>query len=717
MLSQELRARAERFLPARVRAQIYNPQVRPHWIDGSRFWYRRESPDGVTIMVVDAETGKATPAPDPAAFNEAAPSSAPGESRSPDGKLAAFRRGDDLWVRDVASGAERQLTFDGAPHHAYAKSPDANLTTVTLARRGITLPPGVLWSPDSSRVFTSRLDERDVADLPLVQHVPDSGNARPVLHSIKVAHVGDPGLPIESHLVIDARTGESVWAKTDPHVTGVMTAIEKGEAWWSSDSTRVFFLGHDRHSRRLTLHELTATTGAVREVISETAETYHDVNVSVLGLCNIRVLAEQSEVIWFSQRDGWAHLYLHDLRTGARKNRITQGEWVVRDVVHVDPIARRILFLAGGVDPKLNPDFRTLCSIGFDGSGFKVLTPEPHDHSIAFPAKRQPRDAIRPVGEIGEFLAPSGKYFVHTHSTLEKPPVSVLRRIDGSLIAELETASLAPDLANAWRWPEPFVAKAADGETDLYGAIWRPTDFDHGRKYPVIDYIYPGPQRGQTPTVALADKLTDLGHAVLPQAFAELGFIVVNVDGRGTPHRSKAFHDFSYGKMRDPGSLADHVHVLKELARRHVEINLERVGIMGHSGGGYASVRALLEYPDFFHAAVATSGNHDQRGYSFSFPEKYQGPFVRNADGSTNYDDAANPPLAHRLQGKLLLAYGDMDDNVHPALTIQLIAALIKADKDFDVLVLPNDDHTTVWSNPWFLRRAMEFMVTHLRAE
>jgi dipeptidyl-peptidase-4 len=311
MLPKELRARAERFLPAaRVRAQIYNPQVRPHWIDDSHFWYRRESADGVTIVVVDAETAKATPAPDPAAFAEAAPPSAPGETRSPDGKRAAFRRGDDLWVREVGSGAERQLTFDGAPHHAYAKSPDMNLTTVTLARRGITLPAGVLWSPDSSRLFTSRLDEREVADLPLVQHVPDSGSARPVLHTMKVALVGDAGLPMESHLVIDADTGETVWAKSGPHVTGVMTCIEKGEAWWSPDSTRVFFLDHDRHSRRLTLHELDAATGAVREVITETADTYHDVNVSVLGLCNIHVLADQNEVIWFSQRDGWGHLYL-----------------------------------------------------------------------------------------------------------------------------------------------------------------------------------------------------------------------------------------------------------------------------------------------------------------------------------------------------------------------------------------------------------------------
>jgi dipeptidyl aminopeptidase/acylaminoacyl peptidase len=717
MLSDEVRARTERFQPARVRARIYNPQARPHWIGNSdRFWYRRESPDGVSIMVVDAETGRITPADDPAALTAQPEPDPPGEVRSPDGMHAAFRRGADLWVRELGSGFERQLTLDGVPHHEYAKSPDMNLTTITLARRRIMLPPGVLWSPDSTRLFTSRLDERAVADLPLVQHVPDSGVTRPVLHTIKVAHVGDPDLPMERHVVIDAATGEVAWARSGPHVAGVMTCIEKGEAWWSPDSTRVFFLDHDRFSKRLTLHELDAATGVVREVISETAETFHEVNISVIGLCNIRVLTEQCEVIWFSQRDGWAHLYLYDLQTGALKNRITEGEWVVRDLVHVDPVGQWILFLAGGVDPKVSPYYRTLCSVGFDGSAFKVLTPEPYDHSLAFPQRRQPRDAVRPVGETGDFLSPSGRFFVHTHSTLERLPVSVLRRIDGSVVAELETASLDPALAKNWRWPEPFTAKAADDVTDLYGAIWRPSDFDPRRKYPVIDYIYPGPQRGQTPTVMLADKLTELFNATVPQSFAELGFVVVNLDGRGTPLRSKAFHDFSYGKMRDPGSLADHVHVLRELALRHTEIDLRRVGIMGHSGGGYASVRALLEYPEFFHAAVATSGNHDQRGYSFSFPEKYQGPFVRNVDGSTNYDDAANPPLAHRLKGKLLLAYGEMDDNVHPALTLQLIAALIKADKDFDVIVLPNDDHTTVWNNPYFLRRAMEFMVRHLHA-
>jgi dipeptidyl aminopeptidase/acylaminoacyl peptidase len=214
----------------------------------------------------------------------------------------------------------------------------------------------------------------------------------------------------------------------------------------------------------------------------------------------------------------------------------------------------------------------------------------------------------------------------------------------------------------------------------------------------------------------LTDIPGELGRSSLPQVFAELGFVVINVDGRGTPLRSKAFHDFSYGRLHDPGTLADHVATLRQLGQRHAWIDLSRVGIMGHSGGGYASVRALLDYPEVFHAAVATSGNHDQLGYSFAWTEKYMGEVVRNPDGTTNYARAANPPYVGNLRGKLLIGTGDMDDNVTPALTMQLAAALIAADKDFEFIPLPNDDHTTVWGKPYFLRRAMEFMARHLGA-
>ncbi|MFI5011096.1 MAG: prolyl oligopeptidase family serine peptidase [Hyphomicrobiales bacterium] len=768
MLTAERRARAERYLAPNLRPSLYNPQLRPHWIGAAdRFWYRHESPDGVSFTLVDAATGIRQPAFDHAAAAAALaavtdtpchpqrlpiaaldltalpmlrlrlpdgrwvrlpeigaavaepppPALRPGEVRSPDGTRAVFCRDHDLWLRDLATSGEVRLTSDGAAHHAYGKSPDMNLTTATLARRGIRLPANVMWSPDGRKLLTSRLDERDVLDLPLVQHVPDGGGARPVLLALKFAFSGDAALPLETHCIIDISTGRLTTGVSGPHVTGMTTCIEKEEAWWSADSTRVFFLDRDRFWQRLTLSELTAATGIVRAVHTETAATFIDTNLSVLGLPNIRVLEASGEFIWFSQQDGWAHLYLHDLATGALKHRITQGDWVVRDLVHVDEAARSIEFLAAGLDSRDNPYHRTLCRIGLDGTGLAVLTPGGGDHALAMPIKRIPRDHIRPEPEIGAWRAPSGHYFVHTRSDLTTLPVSDLRRADGTLVARLATTDIAAGLAADWRWPTPFRVSAADDRTELFGALWRPTDFDPSRKYPVIDYIYPGPQRGQLPTVMLTDILPELGRACLPQAFAELGFVVIAVDGRGTPLRSKAFHDLCYGNLHDPGTLADHVATLRQLAARHAWIDLSRVGIMGHSGGGYASVRALLDYPDVFHAAVATAGNHDQMGYSFAWAEKYMGPVTHHADGTTNYSRAANAPYASNLRGKLLLATGDMDDNVHPALTMQLAAALIAADKDFDFVPLPNDDHTTVWAKPYFLRRAMEFMVRCLAAD
>jgi len=766
VLTAARRARAERFLAQNLRPLIYNPQIRPHWIgDTDRFWYRYEGPEGTTFKLVDAATGQAHDA-----FNHAAVAAAisvetgspcgpgqlpvsdidlamlpairvkltdgrwlrissegaiwepppprlhEGEVASPDRRRAVFRRDHDLVLRDLATSVETRLTTDGTTHHAYGKSADMNLTTVTLARRGITLPANAIWSPDGRSIFTSRLDEREVLDLPLVQHVPDNGSARPALHVMKFALSGDKNLPLETHLVIDTDTGSIVTAASGPHVAGMTTCIEKEEAWWSADSSRVFFLDRDRYWQRLTLFELTVANGAVRNVYTETADTFIDTNLSVVGLPNIRVLDTSDEFIWFSQRDGHAHLYLHDLATGALKNQITRGDWVVRDLLHVDAENRTAEFLAGGLNPAANPYHRTLCRIGLDGRSLTVLTPGDDDQALAMLIKRIPRDHIRPEPDIGAWRAPSGCYFVHTHSDLTTRPVSELRRADGSPIATLATACIAEELAQDWRWPTPFRVTAADHHTEIFGAMWLPTDFDARRKYPVIDYVYPGPQRGQLPTMMLTDILGDLGRSTLPQAFAELGFVVINVDGRGTPLRSKAFHDFSYGKLHDPGTLADHVSTLHQLAKRHPWLDLSRVGIMGHSGGGYASVRALLDHPDVFRAAVATSGNHDQMGYSFAWTEKYMGPVVSHPDGTTSYSRAANAPYAVNLRGKLLLATGDMDDNVHPALTMQLAAALIAADKDFEFIPLLNDDHTSVWAKPYFLRRAMEFMVRSLSA-
>ena len=756
MLSCAAQARAARFAASAVRAQVHNPVVRPRWIGRSdRFWYPHEAADGISYVTVDAATGARAPSFDHGALAGALqaaghdvtagrlklaslsiaedgtlgfqafgrqwrwdgalaaadlPDHRPGDNISPDGVWAAFRRDDDLWVREVATGFERALTTDGAPHHAYAKSPDMNLTTVTLAQRGIVLPAAVAWSPDSRRLFTARLDERRVADYALLQHVPGAGRVRPIVHHLRMAFSGDEHVPLAEPVIVDVASATIIRVAVEPEFVFTATTAERGETWWSADGARCFHLARDRPQQRLMLIETDAATGATRVVITETSPTFVDVNLSTGGLPNIRVLDRRGELVWFSQAGGRAHLYLHDLATGARKNPITSGDLVVRDLADIDEASGTVLFLAGDREPGADPARRALCRVQLDGTGFQVLTPEHGDHSIAMPHPRPPRDHIRPAEETGWFLAPSRRYFVHTHGALDRMPASVLRRTDGSVVATVATAELAPDLADAWRWPMPFTAKAADGQADLYGAIWLPTDFDPARRYPIIDHIYPGPQRGNLPTTMLSDTLADLVSSCRPQAFAELGFAVVIVDGRGSPLRDKAFHDLSYGKLADPGCLADHVAVLHELGRRHAWLDTGRVGIMGHSGGGYASVRALIEYPDMFHAAVATSGNHDQRGYSFAWCEKYQG----QVDGA-NYDAAANPPFVDRLRGKLLLAYGDMDDNVHPALTLQLADALIRADKDFEMLVLPNENHTSVWSNPWFLRRASAFLVDALQ--
>ena len=754
-LTEAARARAARFAAAAVRRRVFNPMVRPRWIGRSdRFWYPRESDGGMEYVTVDAATGARAPSFDHGALatalhgygHDVAPSRLPlaalaidedgaarftafgrawtwngaltasdlpdhrpGDAISPDGRWAAFRRGHDLWLREIATGAERALTTDGAPHHAYAKSPDMNLTTLTLAQKGIALPAAVAWSPDSRRLFTARLDERAVADMPMLQHVPGGGSVRPVVHHLRFAFSGDEHVPLAEPLIIDVTTGAVTRLAVPPEIVFVATTAERGEIWWSADSARTFHLARDRAQQRLTLWAADAVTGSARAVLTETSPTFTDVNLSVTGLPNIRVLDRSGELVWFSQADGRAHLYRHDLATGALKNRITSGDFVVRDLADVDEATGTVLFLAGDLEPGADPARRQLCRVQLDGTGFQILTPEPGEHEIALPRRRPPRDHIRPAEETGWFLSPSRRFFVHTHGALDRAPVTMLRRADGSVVATLEVAALAPDLAAAWRWPTPFTAKAADGVTDLYGAIFLPTDFDPARRYPIIDNIYPGPQRGNLPATMLPDTLAELVQSCRPQSFAELGFAVVIVDGRGAPLREKAFHDLSYGRLGDPGCLADHVAVLQELGRRHEWLDTRRVGIMGHSGGGYASVRALLEYPEVFHAAVATSGNHDQRGYSFAWCEKYQGLL----DGA-NYDDAANPPFVDRLRGKLLLAYGDMDDNVHPALTLQLVDALIRADKDFDLLVLPNENHTSIWSNRWFLRRAQAFLMTAL---
>jgi dipeptidyl aminopeptidase/acylaminoacyl peptidase len=366
----------------------------------------------------------------------------------------------------------------------------------------------------------------------------------------------------------------------------------------------------------------------------------------------------------------------------------------VATLLRAEATSGRVWFTARGRDPG-DPYERRLYSIGFDGSQLTPLTPEAADHRVTF--------------------SPDGRFFVDTYSRVDEPPVTVLRAQDGRLVSTLETADVSALERIGWEPGEPFTVKARDGITDLYGVMWKPTDFDPSRKYPVIDHIYPGPQIIATPKRFFPTNETTPVYSTVGQvqALADLGFIVINVDAMGTPYRSKAFLDTWHGDMADNG-IPDHVAAIKQLAARHAFIDIDRVGIFGHSGGGFASTDAILRYPDFFKVAVSTSGNHDNRSYMYHWGEKYHGLLIRDTvTGSDNYESQANHLAAGNLKGRLFLMHGDLDDNVLPSSTLRLADALIRANRTFDLLILPDRDHGIV-DDPYVVRRTWDFFVEHL---
>lgn len=458
---------------------------------------------------------------------------------------------------------------------------------------------------------------------------------------------------------------------------------------WSPDGTHACFIEESRGYREARLHVMDAATGATRVGHVERSRTHVD-RYPLYAL-----LGDGSQAILSSERNGWKHLYLVDTHAGNVLGRITQGAWSVRELLYVDERARTVYFTAGGKEQGMDPYYRQLYRVGWDGRGLVRLSADDADHEIAF--------------------SPLGRYFIETVSRIDTPPVSRLRRSDGNLVRELQRADVSRLLAAGWTPPEPFQAKAADGTTDLHGAIFRPSDYSPDRRYPVLDAVYPGPQTIRTV------KSFDVERMASEQALAELGFIVVTIDGRGTPLRSKAFLDASHGDLGNAGHLEDHVAVLRQLAGRDPAMDLDRVGIYGHSGGAYAAARALLTHPDLYKVAVASAGNHDLRSYWAEWGERFQGP---PAEGS--YAGQANAALASRLRGKLLLVHGTLDDNVHPDATLQLVDALIDANKDFDLLLLPNRNHglrnltgdaSGRHQDPYFLRRRWDYFVRHLLEE
>ena len=625
------------------------------------------------------------------AVNELEDRSERREYLSPDGNRAAFIEEHNLWLRELGSNQITQLTFDGVKDYGYATN---NAGWVKNDR------PVLLWSPDSSKIATFRHDGRNVREMYLYN--TQVGHSE--LEAWKDPLAGDENIfqieRVVIHLDPEPRLVR-LNMPPDPHRStisdhiagrgGVLLDVE-----WSEDGAQLAFVSSSRDHKVAELRIADPFSGAVRTVFREETETYYE---SGSGTVNWRVLHDSNEFLWFSEQDNWGHIYLHDLTSGELKQQITSGNWNVLQIQHVDVQNRQVYFLGSNREPG-DPYYRYLYRINMDSTGLVNLTPELADHSINWS-----EDHI---------------VFTDIYSTPVTPPVAVLRDTLGQQLIELEQADISGLLANGWIAPQPFTVKARDQLTDLYGLMYKPSNFDASNSYPILNYLYPGPQSGSVGSRSFRPSRGD------KQALAELGFIVVEVDAMGTPGRSKSFHDAYYGDMGDNG-LPDQVTMIRQLAAQNPWMDLDRVGIWGHSGGGFASTAGILRYPDFYKVAVSGAGNHDNRNYEDDWAEKWQGLLVTYPETnpaavgseqevvvSTNYDNQANQLLAENLQGKLLLAHGMMDTNVHPTSTLLVVDALIKADKDFDMVVLPNAGHG-FGNSRFFMRKRWDYFVRHLK--
>jgi dipeptidyl aminopeptidase/acylaminoacyl peptidase len=590
------------------------------------------------------------------------------------GRGSAPARVDSLTLPDSST----QLTLDGAPEYAYGLGSPSTLPPERPTRRR----PDLIWSPDSKKIAVVRIDERNVRKYPLYS----STQTKPRYVLYPYAAPGDSLLVRNEVYVLDVAGKASLHvdgmkAPTIVHGMSGITAVK-----WSKRSDKLYLLDALRGAKRVTMLEADIKTGKTTPITKDSASTFVEL-VHGGGAGNWEIASNGDDIFFPSQKDGWLHIYRYDA-TGKLKNQLESGPYAVERVQKVldSAATKKVFFTAWGKEPGV-PYYAHLYSINFDGTGTKLLTPEDGNHRISF--------------------IPTGGYFIDTYSRVDLPPVSLLRSsADGSILMTLEKADIDLLKNVGWTPAEVFTVKARDNVTTLYGLMYKPSNFDPTKKYPIISHIYPGPQVG-----SVADWGFTTGGSGQARSLAELGFIVIQLDHMGTPKRSKAFHDFYYGNMGDNG-IPDHITAIRQLAARHSFIDIEKVGIYGHSGGGFASTDAILSYPDFFKVAVSTSGNHDNRTYGFFWGEKYQGLYRAGQNGQPdNFESAANYTKARNLKGKLMLMHGDMDNNVHPSNTLRVVDALIKANKDFDMYIIPDAPHGLP---VWTVRKGWDYFVRNL---
>lgn len=665
---------------------VYRNNVRPNWLPDGKFWYSVDIPGGKEYVLLDPRNGGRkfgkdlkSILPDASAGNEMSRRRRGGalEIPSPDGKKSAFIRDWNLWMKDLETGKEIQLTKDGVKDFGYATD-NAGWTHSDR--------PIMLWSPDSKKIATFQQDQRHIKDMYLVT----TNVGAPKLEAWKYPLPEDKEIIKIHRVIIEVDVPKVIRLKIPPDDRrgSLSDDISSGGPYddneWNSNASKLFFVSTSRDHKIEKVRITDAVSGDVKEVFEEKVATQYE---SGQGTINNRFLDKTNEIIWYSERDDWGHLYLYDANSGKLKNQITRGDFVVTQLVNVDEKNRVLYFNANGREAGRDPYFSHFYKVNFDGSKLTLLTPENGNHNVS--------------------LSPDGMYFVDNYSQPNVPAISVLRDMQGKLITTLEKADISELTATGWKAPEPISVKSSDGRWDLYGLVFTPKNLDPLKKYPVVNYIYPGPQGGGVGSRSFSAARGD--H----QALADLGFVVVIIDGSCNPDRSKSFHDACYGDMGN-NTLDDQVSGIRQLAAKRSYMDLEKVGVWGHSGGGFATADAMFTYPDFYKVGISESGNHDNRNYEDDWGERYIGLMTTDANGKNNYEIQANQNNAGNLKGKLMLVHGGMDDNVPPYNTYLVAEALEKANKDFDMLIFPNARHGYGADGLYMTRKRWDYFVKNL---
>lgn len=660
---------------------VYSPAIRPEWIDSSLyFWYKNHEKEGDFYYLVNAENGKKQRATDKkglAAFfskkqKNLAESLLKEEEKeekrwqregeptpviSPDKKWEAYIKDNNLYISPVQDKEQKEQ-----PKEEIALSMDGS---TNLRYDGWS----IIWSPDSRKLATVKIRDVQERRIPLLESSPAT-QKQPILQWRDYAKPGDV-IPIHLPVLFDVETRKQIPVETSLYENQYYLYL----TGWREDSRAFSFEFNQRGHQRYIIGEVNATDGSVRHLIDEQVKTF------IYYYNNYRKdLNDGKELLWISERDGWRHLYLINGTNGEIKQQVTKGEWVVRQVDYVDEANRMVYFTASGFNKEEDPYNLHYCRIRLDGTGFEDMTPENGNHTVVFSADRQ--------------------YFTDVYSRPDLPPVSQLKRTtDASVVTELQRCDIRALQAKGWIMPEVFSAKGRDGKTDIWGNIYRPMNFDSSKRYPVVEMIYAGPHDSHV------DKdFKPANHLI--SKLVELGFIVVSIDGMGTSNRSKAFHDVCWKNLKDAG-FPDRIAWIKAAAAKYTYMDLDRVGIYGWSAGGQNAMAALLFHNDFYKVAVALCGCHDNRMDKIWWNEQWMGyPLDESYSASSNVDNA------HLLKGKLLLINGELDDNVDPASTLQVVSALMKANKNFEQLYLPGKTHSL--GGPFEMHKMHDFFVKHL---